>query len=61
MAFKDAFRRDKQLKSKIIKAVKSGKLDFRRELRAFLPVSQHMVIKGFPSTLLAEIERNIAG
>ena len=61
MAFKDAFRRDKQLKSKIIKAVKSGKLDFRRELRAFLPVSQHMVIKGFLSTLLAEIERNIAG
>jgi predicted nucleotidyltransferase component of viral defense system len=61
MAFKEAFLKDKQLKSKIIKVVKSGKLDFRRELKTFLPVSQHMVIKGFPETLLAEIERNVAG
>ena len=61
MAFKDAFIQDKQLKSKIIKTIKSGKLDFKRELKTFLPVSQHMVIKGFPETLLAEIERNLAG
>lgn len=61
MAFKDAFLKDKQLKSKIIKVVKSGKLDFRRELKTFLPVSQHMVIKGFPATLLAEIKRNVVG
>jgi predicted nucleotidyltransferase component of viral defense system len=60
MAFKDAFFKDKQLKTKIIKVVKSGKLDFRRELRTFLPVNQHMVVKGFPATLLAEIERNVA-
>jgi len=61
MAFKGAFLKDKQLKSKIVKVVKAGKLDFRRELKMFLPVSQHMVIKGFPATLLAEIERNVAG
>lgn len=61
MAFKNAFIRDKQLKSKIIEVIKSGKLDFRRELKTFLPVSQHMVIKGFPEALLAEIERNVAG
>ncbi len=61
MAFKDIFLRDKQLKSKIIKVIKAGKLDFRRELKMFLPVSQHMVIKGFPTTLLSEIERNVAG
>ena len=61
MAFKDAFLKDKQLKSKIIKAIKAGKLDFRRELKAFLPVSQHMVIKSFPEALLSEIERNVAG
>jgi predicted nucleotidyltransferase component of viral defense system len=61
MAFKDAFIQDKQLKSKIIEAVESGKLDFKRELKTFLPVSQHMVIRGFPKTLLAEIERNLAG
>ena len=61
MAFKSVFIKDKQLKSKIIKAVKSGKSDYRRELKMFLPVSQHMVIKGFPATLLSEIERNVAG
>ncbi|MDP2905125.1 MAG: nucleotidyl transferase AbiEii/AbiGii toxin family protein [Candidatus Omnitrophota bacterium] len=61
MAFKEAFLQDKQLKSKILKIVKSGKLDFKRELKAFLPVSQHMIIKGFPKTLVTEIERNLAG
>lgn len=61
MAFRNAFLKDKQLKSKIVKVVKSGKLDFKRELKTFLPVSQRMVIKGFPTILLAEIERNVAG
>ena len=61
MAFKEAFLKDKQLKAKILKVVKSGKLDFKRELKAFLPVSQHMIIKGFPKTLVTEIERNLAG
>jgi len=61
MAFKETFIRDNRLKSKIIKAVKSGKLDFKRELKTFLPVSQHIVIRGFPETLLAEIKRNLAG
>ena len=61
MAFKEAFLKDKQLKAKILKVVKSGKLDFKRELKAFLPVSQHMIIKGFPKTLVTEIERNPAG
>jgi predicted nucleotidyltransferase component of viral defense system len=61
LAFKEAFIQDKQLKSKIIKAIESKKLNFRSELKTFLPISQHMVIKGFPRTLLTEIERNIAG
>ncbi len=61
MAFKEAFIQDKQLKAKILDVVKSGKLDFKRELKAFLPVNQHMIIKGFPKTLVAEIERNLAG
>ena len=61
MAFKEAFIQDKQLKAKILNVVKTGKLDFRRELKTFLPISQHMVIKGFPGTLVAEIERNLAG
>ena len=61
MAFKKSFIQDKQLKTKILDAVKSGKLDFKRELKAFLPVNQHMIIKGFSETLVAEIERNLAG
>lgn len=61
MAFKEAFIQDKQLKAKILDVVKSGKLDFKRELKAFLPVNQHMIIKGFPKTLVVEIERNLAG
>lgn len=61
MAFKEAFIRDKQLKAKILMVVNSGKLDFKRELKAFLPVNQHIIIKGFPKVLLAEIERNLAG
>ena len=60
MAFKEAFIQDKQLKAKILKVVKSGKLDFKLELKAFLPVSQHIIIKGFPKILVAEIERNLA-
>ena len=60
MAFKEAFIQDKQLKAKILKVVKSGKLDFKLELKAFLPVSQHIIIKDFPKILVAEIERNLA-
>ncbi|PIW64544.1 MAG: hypothetical protein COW13_00730 [Candidatus Omnitrophica bacterium CG12_big_fil_rev_8_21_14_0_65_50_5] len=61
MAFQEVFTKDKALKSKILKAVKSGKLDFKRELKEFLPVSQRMIIKSFPDALIAEIERNLPG
>jgi len=60
MAFKESFIRDRQLKAKILAVVKSGKLNFKRELKLFLPVNQHVVVKGFPETLVAEIERNLA-
>lgn len=61
LPFKEAFIQDKQLKAKILKVIQSGKVDFTRELKAFLPVNQHMIIKGFPKALVAEIERNLAG
>lgn len=61
MAFQEAFLQDKKLKAKILHVVKSGKIDFRRELKTFLPVNQHLIIKGFPKILIAEIERNLAG
>ena len=61
MAFREAFIQDKQLKAKILKIITSGRLNFTRELKAFLPVNQHMIIKKFPDTLVMEIERNLAG
>lgn len=61
MAFKKVFIRDKQLKTKILKVIRSGKIDFKRELKTFLPVNQRIVIKGFPEILVAEIERSLAG
>lgn len=61
MDFKEAFIRDKQLKAKILNIIKSTELDFSRELKTFLPVSQHIIIKNFPKILTAEIERNLAG
>jgi len=60
LAFKEAFIQDRQLKAKILRAVKLRKLDFKRELKLFLPVNQHAVIKGFPDTLVKEMERNLA-
>lgn len=61
LPFKEAFIQDKQLKAKLLKVIKAGKLDFKRELKTFLPVNQHLIIKGFPKTLVIEIERNLAG
>ena len=61
LAFQEVFIKDKTLKSRILKTVRSGKLDFKRELKEFLPVSQHMIIKSFPEALIAEIERNLPG
>jgi predicted nucleotidyltransferase component of viral defense system len=60
MAFKKAFAQDKKLKSKILEVIDRTKLDFKRELKEFLPINQHMVIKNFPGILIKEIERNLA-
>jgi len=59
MAFKDAFSKDRTLKAKLLAAIECQKLDIRSELKIFLPVNQHMLLKNFKSTLLAEIERNL--
>ena len=59
MAFKETFSKDKNLKAKLLVVIERRKLDIRSELKKFLPVSQHMLLKNFKSTLLAEIERNL--
>lgn len=60
MAFQEVFTQDKTLKAKLISAVNKGGKDFRHELKQFLPVNQHLIIKGFPDALVREIERNLA-
>ena len=59
MAFQEVMAKDKGLKAKLITAVTKKGLDFRHELKQFLPVNQHLIIKGFPDVLLREIERNL--
>ena len=59
MAFKETFSKDKTLKVKLIAMIEHQKLDIRSELKRFLPVNQHMLLKNLKSTLLAEIERNL--
>lgn len=61
MAFQEVFIQEKNLKQKLINAVNKGGRDFRHELKQFLPVNQHLIIKGFPGALVREIERNLAG
>ena len=61
MAFQEVFTRDKTLKAELIKAVIKKGRDFKHELKQYLPVNQHLIIKGFPDTLVKEIERNLVG
>ena len=61
MAFQKAFLKDKTLKAGILKSIESKTLNFNQELKQFLPVNQHRIIKDFPSILIKEIERNLPG
>ncbi|MBF0386484.1 MAG: nucleotidyl transferase AbiEii/AbiGii toxin family protein [Candidatus Omnitrophica bacterium] len=61
MAFQAVFTKNKALKAELINAVKKEGRDFRHELKQFLPVNQHLIIKGFPDALVREIERNLVG
>src|SRR3989338_4806042 len=59
MAFKETFSKDKTLKVKLMAMIERQKLDIRSELKRFLPVNQHMLLRNLKATLLAEIERNL--
>ncbi|MFH1799985.1 MAG: nucleotidyl transferase AbiEii/AbiGii toxin family protein [Candidatus Omnitrophota bacterium] len=61
MAFQEIFAQNKTLKAELIGAVMKEGHGFKRELKQFLPVNQHLIIKGFPDALVREIERNLAG
>jgi predicted nucleotidyltransferase component of viral defense system len=49
----------KKLLPKISTKLKETKMDFKKELKEFLPRSHQMIIKNFKNILLAEIEKNI--
>jgi predicted nucleotidyltransferase component of viral defense system len=59
LAFKATFMENKALKTKLITIIEKQKLDLKSELKIFLPVNQHMLLKNFKSVLLREIERNL--
>lgn len=61
MAFQEVFARDKALKTGLVSAIRHGDKNFSHDLKQFLPVSQHLIIKGFPEVLIREIERNLPG
>ena len=49
----------KSLLQKVEKTIRSENINFSRELKQFLPVSMHPVIKNFQDSFLAELKRNI--
>ncbi|MDD5670991.1 MAG: nucleotidyl transferase AbiEii/AbiGii toxin family protein [Candidatus Omnitrophica bacterium] len=59
LAFKEVFQSEKSLKTKLLTAMATTKLDAKSELKRFLPVSQHGLLKNFKDILSAEIVRNL--
>ena len=59
LAFKEVFQKDKTLKTKLLEAMDKTKLDTKGELKRFLPVNQHGLLKNFKAILTAEIERSL--
>ena len=59
LALKEVFGKDKALKSKLLACILKDRTNLRSELKRFLPVSQHSLLKDFRSTLTKEIERNL--
>ncbi len=59
LALKEVFGKDKTLKTKLLELIKKKKYDLRGELKRFLPVSQHPILRNFENVLAREIERNL--
>lgn len=59
LSCKETFSTDKTIKAKLLTTIEQQTLDMRSELKQFLPVNQHTLLKNFKSVLLAEIERNL--
>jgi len=59
MAFDRVFGKDKTVKAKLVSAVSKQRLDLKSELKRFLPVSQHILLRNFEKTLLSELEKHL--
>ncbi|MBI4043003.1 MAG: nucleotidyl transferase AbiEii/AbiGii toxin family protein [Deltaproteobacteria bacterium] len=59
MSFHQVFAKNKELKEKILVAIRNQRINFGGELKRFLPVNQHAVIRNFKENLLRELERNL--
>lgn len=59
LAFKEVFQKDRTFKARLLDAMDKTKLDAKSELKRFLPVSQHGLLKNFKTILSAEIERSL--
>ncbi len=61
MAFGPVFGKDRTIKARLLNAVSKQRLDLKSELKRFLPVSQHMLLKNFSKTILSELNRHLPG
>ena len=59
LAFGPVLGGDKTIKARLVNAISQQRLDLKSELKRFLPVSQHILLKNFNKTILAEIEKKL--
>ncbi|OGX14505.1 MAG: hypothetical protein A2351_04540 [Omnitrophica bacterium RIFOXYB12_FULL_50_7] len=59
MAFGPVFGKDNTIKARLVSAISKQRLDLKSELKRFLPVSQHILLKNFNKTVLSELEKHL--
>ena len=59
LGFAEVFQFDKSLKPRLVDAISRSRLDAKSELKRFLPVNQHNLLKDFLSVLRSEVERSL--
>lgn len=51
------YRKKYRLKDKLLRILEAGRIDFKGELKLFLPASHHPILRDFETTFKREIER----
>lgn len=59
LSIPDDYRKKHKLKERLLRILDKEQLDFKEELKLFLPVSHHGILRDFETTLKREIERYI--